>query len=175
MGPRVTAMSDKRLVVIGQVAGPFGVRGEIKIRSFAESLDAFERSSVLVFDDSPYKVLKVRMHKGAALVFAEGIETRDDAARLAGKLVKIDAENLSPKEEDEYYWFELIGMKVDTVTGRELGTITRITPTGAHDVLHVEGPVGEVLLPMIEDVVVSIDLQGNIMIVDPLEGLIPDA
>jgi 16S rRNA processing protein RimM len=168
-------MSDKTLVVIGQVAGPFGVKGEIKIRSFAESPDAFERSSILVFDESPFKVLRVRMHKGAALVIAEGIETRDDAAKLAGKLVKTDVENLPPKEEDEYYWYELIGMKVCTVTGTELGHITQITATGANDVLHVEGPVGEVLLPMIEDVVVSVDLAENIMIVDPLEGLIPDA
>lgn len=168
-------MSDKTLVVIGQVAGPFGVRGEIKIRSFSESLDAIERSSVLFIDDSPYTVVRVRMHKGAALVVAEGIESRDDAAKLAGKLVKTDEENLPPKEEDEYYWYELIGMKVCTVSGTELGQITQITPTGANDVLHVEGPLGEVLLPMIEDVVVSVDLADNIMIVDPLEGLIPDA
>ncbi len=66
-------------------------------------------------------------------------------------------------------------MKVTTVQGRELGHITHITPTGANDVLHVEGPVGEVLLPMIDEVVVSIDIAENIMIVDPLEGLIPDA
>jgi 16S rRNA processing protein RimM len=66
-------------------------------------------------------------------------------------------------------------MKVCTVSGTELGHITQITPTGANDVLHVEGPLGEVLLPMIEDVVVSVDLAENIMIVDPLEGLIPDA
>jgi len=168
-------MSDKRFVVIGQVAGPFGVKGEIKIRSFAESFDVFERSSVLFFDDTPFKVLRIRMHKGAALVFAEGVESRDDAAKLAGKLVKTEAENLPPKGEDEYFWFELIGMKVCTGEGRELGHITRITPTGANDVLHVEGPAGEVLLPMIEDVVVSVDIANNIMIVDPLEGLIPDA
>ncbi len=168
-------MSDKRLVVIGQVAGPFGVKGEIKIRSFAESFEVFQRSPVLLFDDTPYEVLRVRMHKGAALVFAQGIESPEDAAKLAGKLVRIDAENLPPKGEDEYYWFELIGMKVCTVEGRELGHITHITPTGANDVLQVEGPAGEVLLPMIEEVVVSIDIAKNIMIVDPLEGLIPDA
>ena len=174
MQPRMTTMSDKRYVVIGQVAGPFGVKGEIKIRSYAESLDVFQRSPVLVFDESPHKVLRVRMHKGAALVVVQGIESRDDAAKLAGKLVKTGVENLPPKDEDEYFWFELIGMKVRTVAGQDLGEITQITPTGANDVLHVQGPVGEVLLPMIEDVVVSVDIVEKIMIVDPLEGLIPD-
>jgi 16S rRNA processing protein RimM len=174
-GPPTTGMSDKRLVVIGQVAGPFGIKGEIKIRSFAESFDAFQRSAVLVFDESPYEVLRLRMHKGAALVFVQGIESPEDAAKLAGQLVKTDMENLPPKGEDEYYWFELMGMKVCTVEGRDLGHITRITPTGANDVLHVEGPAGEVLLPVIDEVVVSVDIAENIMIVDPLEGLIPDA
>ncbi len=95
-------MSETRLVVIGQVAGPFGIKGEIRIRSFAESFDAFERASVLVFDDIPREVLRVRMHKGAALVFVQGIESPEDAAKLAGQFVKIDAENLPPKGEDEY-------------------------------------------------------------------------
>jgi 16S rRNA processing protein RimM len=66
-------------------------------------------------------------------------------------------------------------MKVSTVNGRYLGEITQITPTGANDVLHVEGAFGEILLPMIDAVVIEVDLQNHEMTVDPLEGLIPDA
>jgi 16S rRNA processing protein RimM len=65
-------------------------------------------------------------------------------------------------------------MKVFTVDGRDLGEIVGITPTGANDVLEVQGAYGEVLLPMIEDVVVEVDTEKNKMTVDPLEGLIPD-
>jgi 16S rRNA processing protein RimM len=168
-------MPKTGLVVIGQVAKPFGVKGEIKITSFVQSLDVFRKSPVLVFGQRPYNVASIRMHKGAVLATLEGIDSPERAAELAGMLVEIEAEHLPPKEDDEYYWYELIGMRVSTVQGRDLGKITRITPTGANDVLHVEGPVGEVLLPWIEDVVVEVNTEDNVVIVDPLEGLVPDA
>jgi 16S rRNA processing protein RimM len=167
-------MSADQLVVIGEAVRPFGIRGEVKIRPFTASLEAFEKSSVLVFDETPYRLLRVRFHKGAALASLEGIDTPEKAGELVGCLVKTDIENLPPKEEDEYYWSELIGMKVLTDDGRDLGLITNIIETGANDVLQVEGAYGEVLIPMIDGVVLDVDTKDGKMIVDPLEGLIPD-
>lgn len=161
-------------MVIGQAVKPFGIRGEVKIRPFTGSFDTFKRSSVLVFDETPYKVRSVRNHKGAALVSLEGIETPEEAKDLVGSLVKTDVSALPPKEEDEYYWSELIGMRVVTVDGRDLGKVSGIIPTGANDVLEVEGTYGEVLLPMIEEVVVEIDTKKGEITVDPLDGLVPD-
>ena len=168
-------MAQNRLVIIGKVVKPFGIKGEIKINPYTESFESFERSAVLVVDESPYNVRSFRIHKSVAVVALEGIDTREKANELVGRLVRTDEHNLPPKEEDEYYWVELIGLKVRTSDGRYLGKIAQITPTGANDVLHVEGPYGEVLLPMIDDVVMTVDLQSNEMTVDPLEGLIPDA
>ncbi len=162
-------------VVIGRAGRPFGIRGEIKIRPFTESPEAFERSGVLYFDETPHKVLRIRVHKGAILALCEGIRTPEQAAALQGCLVKTDPVNLPPKDEDEYFWFELIGIEVFTVDGRDLGRVAEVIPTGANDVLTVEGPYGEVLLPMIDDVVKEIDIERRRMIVDPLEGLVPDA
>jgi 16S rRNA processing protein RimM len=167
-------MSRNRLVVIGQAVKPFGIKGELRIRPFTESFESFERSSVLIFGETPCKVLKLRIHKGAALVTLEGIDTPEKAKDLAGSLVKTHLENLPPKEEDEYYWSELIGMKVFTVDGRDLGELTQVIETGANDVLQVEGDYGQILLPMIEDVVREVDTQAGRMTVDPLDGLIPD-
>jgi 16S rRNA processing protein RimM len=168
-------MSRNRLVVIGKVVKAFGIKGEIRISPFTESFESFERSAALMLGESLYNVRNLRIHKRAVVVSLEGVETREKADRLVGCLVKTDERNLPPKEEDEYYWFELIGMKVSTVDGRFLGVITQITPTGANDVLHVEGAYGEVLLPMVDTIVVTVDLHDNEMTVDPLEGLIPDA
>ncbi len=167
-------MSDRRLIVIGQTVKVFGIRGEIKIKPFTESFEAFKRSPALVFGESPYNVSRIRIHKGAVLASLEGIDTREKASELIGRLVKTEDKNLPPKEEDEYYWYELIGMKVTTVAGRNLGEITQITPTGANDVLHVTFANREILLPMTDEVVVHVDTETNTMIVDPLEGLIPD-
>jgi len=168
-------MSQKKFVVIGKALKPFGIRGEIKVKVFTESLEAFEKSSVLIFGETPLKVESIRPHKGCVLVALEGVQTPEQADELSGSLVKTEQENLPGKEEDEYYWFELIGMKVSTVDGRDLGEITRITATGANDVIHVDGTYGEVLLPMIEDVVLEVDVEQKKMVVDPLEGLIADA
>jgi 16S rRNA processing protein RimM len=168
-------MPRNRLVVIGQVGKPFGIKGEIRIFPFTETFEAFERSRVLILDETPYNVVRIRGQKSVVISALEGVDTPEQARELTGCLVKTYEQNLPPKEEDEYYWFELIGMKVSTVDGRYLGTISRITATGANDVLHVDGDLGEVLLPMIEDVVIDVNTDLKEMIVDPLEGLIPDA
>jgi 16S rRNA processing protein RimM len=173
-GSKKQSWPDRGLVVVGQVVKAFGIRGEIKIKPFTESFEVFKRSPALIFDESPHKVSKIRIHKGAALVSLEGIDTREQAERLVGTLVKTEEANLPPKEEGEYYWFELIGMKVVTAAGRYLGEITQITPTGANDVLHVTTAGREILLPVTDEVVVQVDAEKNTMIVDPLEGLIPD-
>ena len=104
----------------------------------------------------------------------EGIDSPERAQGLSGSLVGTDKANLPPIEEDEYYWNEILGMEVVTVDGKALGKVTQIIRTGANDVLQVEGAYGEVLLPMIEEVVVEVDLQAGKIVVDPLEGLIPD-
>lgn len=167
-------MNSNRLIVIGRATKPFGIKGEIRISPYTESFEAFENSAVLVFDETPFNVIDIRSHKGHILAILEGVNTPEQAKLLSGCLVKTDEGNLPPKSDDEYYWHELIGMKVLTIGGRNLGKITNITPTGANDVLHVEGGFGEVLLPMIDDVVISVDVENQIMMVDPLEGLVPD-
>jgi 16S rRNA processing protein RimM len=167
-------MTANRLVVIGRAVKPFGIRGEVKIRPFTETFLSFENSAVLVFDQTPYEVEKLRIHKGAVLALLRGVETPERARLLAGALVKTDEKNLPPKEENEYFWFELIGLEVTSADGRMLGKITNIIETGAADVLQVEGPSGEVLIPMIEGFVKEIDTKNGRMIVDPPEGLIPD-
>lgn len=170
-------MSDttNTTVVIGQAGRPFGIRGEIKIKPFTESPEAFKRSRVLYFDDTPLNVVRTRIHKGAVLALVEGIGTPEEASALQGCLVRTDPKNLPPKDEDEFYWFELVDMEVTTTDGRYLGRIVEVIPTGANDVIIVQGPYGEVLLPMIDDVVKEIDEGLRKMIVDPLEGLVPDA
>lgn len=167
-------MAKPRLVTIGKVTKPFGIRGEVKIFPYTETFEVFERSQHLTLDGDSLKVLALRIHKGTVLATFEGISSRDQAQELTGRLVRTSEENLPPIQEDEYYWYELIGMKVTTVENRELGAISNIIRTGANDVLCVDGPSGEILLPMIEDVIVEVDTENGAMLVDPLEGLVPD-
>ena len=75
---------------------------------------------------------------------------------------------------DEIYQHDLIGVKVKTDDGRDLGAVTGIVPTGAVDVLEIRGPLGEVLVPMAGDFIVSMDLERNEMVVRLIEGLLPE-
>lgn len=167
-------MASQRLVVIGKVLKPFGVRGEFKVKPFTRTLEPFQRSGMLVVGDVPYAARGIRMHKGSALVSLEGVDTPERARELAGCLVQTDEQNLPPTEEDEYYWHELIGLKVLAVDGRVLGEISTLIETGANDVLEIQGQYGEILLPFTDQVVVEVNSDEGTILVDPPDGLVPD-
>lgn len=162
-------------MVIGKVSNAFGTKGEIKVRPFTESLEIFRRSVDLFLGDFPFRVLNIRPYRSDVLVTLDGIHSRETAMGFAGMQVSTCTKHFPEKAENEYYWFELKGLKVVTIAGRDLGTVRNIIPTGAHDVLEIEGPAGEVLLPWIDQVVAQVDMNSGVIIVDPLEGLIPDA
>lgn len=168
-------MDTHGLVVIGKVAKPFGVRGEIKAHSFTASIEPFQRSTRLFLDDEPFTVKGVRPHQGAVLLMLAGIESPEKVKTLAGRLIRTEAANFPPIEDDEYYLHELIGAEVRDTAGTLLGRVTRLIETGANDVLEIHGPLGEILLPLIESVVPDVDLEAGVITVDPPDGLIPDA
>lgn len=166
-------MSSDGLVVIGRVQKPFGVRGEIRVQAYTETFEAFEKSEWLLIKDSRLNIKQIRIHKGSVLVLFDGIETPEQASAYSGQLVRTLQRNLPAKDEDEYYYFELIGLNVFICNGGLLGRITGIMPTGANDVLVVFGDAGEILIPFIDEVVIEIDLNAGKMVIDPMEGLIP--
>ncbi|MGB9616167.1 MAG: ribosome maturation factor RimM [Desulfomonilaceae bacterium] len=167
-------MSSPRWVVIGKVIKAFGIKGELRVRPYTESLEAFQSSLRLEIGGSVFEVVHVRPHKGDVLVALAGVEDPETAKTLSGLLVRTEADSLPEKEDDEYYWFELEGLRVVTLDGRELGVVHHLFATGANDVVEVHGPKGEILLPWIDDVIERVDLAAGLLVVDPLEGLAPD-
>ncbi len=168
-------MTDERLVVIGRAQKPFGIKGEIRVQAYTETFEAFEKSEWLLIKDKKMTVEQIRIHKGSVLVLFEGIDTPEQASVFSGQLIQTLEQNLPAKDEDEYYCFELIGLDVFTNTGRRLGKITEIMPTGANDVFVVMGDYGEILIPFIDEVVEDIDLSAKKVEINPMEGLIPNA
>jgi|UniRef100_A0A7C4EUY4 16S rRNA processing protein RimM len=167
-------MSSPRRVVIGKVIKAFGIKGELRVRAYTESLDVFKSSPRLEIGGTFFEVLQVRAHKGDVLLSLAGVENPEEAKTLSGLLVRIDADSLPEREDEEYYWFELEGLRVVTSEGKELGVVHHLFATGANDVLEIHGAKGEILLPWIEDVVKKVDLAAGLLVVDPLEGLVPD-
>ena len=118
-----------------------------------------------------FVITRSRRSKGLRLLKFGGVDTRDSAAALANQEIYVDAAELQPLPEGTYYHYDLIGMAVVTREGTTLGEVTQIIITGANDVLVVTGQGGEVLLPVIADVVKKIDAESRRISVELLPGL----
>ena len=169
-------MPQKPYLEAGQIVGTHGVRGEVRVQPWCDSPEQFSGFKKLYWDDAGKQPIKVkgRPHKNIALVVLDGITTVEQAQVLRGKMLYVDRRDLKlPK--DRYLVQDLIGIKiVDVDTGEEYGTLTDVSQTGANAVYHMKTPKGEVLIPAIPDVVVSIDLKKDTLYLRPMKGLLDD-
>jgi 16S rRNA processing protein RimM len=117
----------------------------------------------------------VRKHKENILIKLSGIDTREAAAELRNASLCIPESDAEPLDEWTFFIHELIGLTVRTIGGDIVGTLKDVMQTGANDVYIVETVSGaEVLLPAIRDVIREVDLDAGEMVIDPLEGLLPE-
>jgi 16S rRNA processing protein RimM len=172
---------EPRYLLVGRVSRPHGVRGELRVEIITEYPErlSLHADFYLAHPDSPtavrcYRVEKVRIHRDVALLKLAGCDNRNTADELRGLLVQIPIEEAAPLEEGEYYFYQIIGVRVETEDGERLGQVVDVIETGANDVYVVRGPRGEVLLPAIEDVVLDLDLETKRMVVHLLAGLLPE-
>jgi 16S rRNA processing protein RimM len=164
------------LLLIGRVIGPHGVRGLLKIESYARSEDTLLTAGRVYLkpshgEMSEYEILSAVPHKGVSLIRLEGLDSRDRFEPYCGAEIFIRKEAVS-RDEDEYFWHELIGLRVYLDTGRYLGTLEEIVSTAANDIYVVREGKEEFLIPAIHDVVKTIDLESGKMILSEVEGLL---
>lgn len=113
-----------------------------------------------------------RFHKGMYIVKLAGLDDINEVQSLKGSLLKVRKEHLQKLSEDEYYYYEIIGCTVITDEGVTLGTIGEILSPGANDVWVVERKEGKpILLPVIDDVILSVDVAAKQVKVHLMEGL----
>ena len=137
-------MSDA-LLMVGRVAGAFGVKGELRITSFtADPMSLVEYKTLLREDGSPALTLTGgRVAKGGVVVRAKEIETREQAEAARGLRLYIPRDLLPDTEdEDEFYVADLVGLDVVSVEGEPLGRVKSVHDFGAGDLLEIEPPQG---------------------------------
>ena len=159
---------DQR-VIVGRVVGLYGVRGWVKV--FA---DTRPRTGILNYNPwqvklgGEWKTIRVaegRAHGEGIVVRLEGYEDRNRAGELIGAEIAVDRQQLPPVKAGEYYWSDLIGLRVVTLDGTELGKVDHLLETGANDVFVVQGE-RERLLPYIGSVVREVNLDAGVIRVD---------
>ncbi|MEN6479042.1 MAG: ribosome maturation factor RimM [Anaerolineales bacterium] len=164
-------------VVLGWVVAPHGVRGEIKVASEAQSLERFLALETVWLGDAhrAFTVTGARLHQGRALLLLDGVSDRDAAEGLRGQTVYLRLSEAEPLAEGAYYYHEVEGLAVIDEQGQSLGVLAEVLPTGANDVYVVQGPRGELLLPAIHDVILSIEPERGRVIVRVPAGLEPES
>lgn len=166
---------EETLFPIGRVIKPHGVKGKIRIEYFGEDPARFSLYQE-IFIETPegglksYHVLEAIPKPPGLLLQLKEIERREEVEHLKGKEIFIRRKALPDLKEGEYYWIDLLGMRVETQEGRTIGELKAIFPTKANDVYVVKGK-REILLPATEEVIQRIDLEKKVMKVVWMEGL----
>lgn len=169
-------MPQKPFLEVGQITGTHGVRGEVRVQPWCDSSEQFATFKKLYWDAEgklPIRV-KGRPHKHMALLTIEGVTTVEEAATLRDRVLYVSRRDIR-LPEGSHFVQDLIGITVvDADSGEIYGTLTDVSQTGANAVYHMRTARGEVLIPAIPSVVISIDTEADILRLRPMEGLFDD-
>jgi 16S rRNA processing protein RimM len=162
-------------VCVGALAGAFGVKGEVRLKSFCAEPEAIADYAPLFTEDGK-RSFGVTLTGSVPNGFAarlSGIQTREEAEALKGVRLFAERNRLPALPDDEFYHADLIGLLVLDTGGAPLGTVTAVHNHGAGDLLEVRPPLGQtVLLPFTLEVVPTVDLATRRIIADPPVGLL---
>lgn len=168
-------IGEPAFLAVGKIRRPHGVRGEVLLELITDYPERVRPKTNIYLGEkyTPMVLRSVRTHNDGLLLGIEGINTPEDAGKYRNWIVYASAKGLPALKEGEYYFHELIGMRVIDEDGTELGELTAILETGANDVYVVTAATGtEILLPAIAEVVLSVDVREQLMHVHLLPGLL---
>jgi 16S rRNA processing protein RimM len=186
MTKSVSNSAESNMVVMGRIVAPYGVFGWLKIVPDTEAFDGlFDYDTWWLGKGGDWREMVVetaKTHNDVLVVKLKGIDDRDAALACKGKQIAVPREQLPEAEEDEYYWSDLIGVRVKNKQDVDFGLIVDVFETGANDVIAVRADAvkqealadkivakekpKERLLPFIDAVVLEVDIVAKTMLVD---------
>ena len=161
-------------IPVGRVTRTHGLKGGLKFFPTDQEDLAVQSDQQILLGGASFKINCVRGVKSPFIIKFEGVDSIEAAQSLAGQEVQVARENFESLPEGEYYRFEIEGLKVFDDTGKYYGVIEDIIETGSNDVYVVRENDKEWLVPMIDSVVQSIDLEQGKLIFHCVEGLFED-
>jgi 16S rRNA processing protein RimM len=168
------------LLEVGVVIGPHGLRGDIKISPLPTGDLALPGARKVYLKDSngllaQYEAVRSSKHKQNILLRLAGLEDLSAVEPLIGASVWMAKVDLPELDEEQFYWSDLEGLEVIDEQEGALGRVVGMFATPAHDILEVDGPFGEILIPAIEPFLVQLDRDKGQLHVNLPEGLVPEA
>jgi len=170
---------ENSLLWVGRVVKTQGIKGQMRVSSAGGNFLTFSAGNMIFFEQKEgskraFTVESSRPHKEMTILALREVKRIEEAKELVGCSVYVDKADLKPLPPDEFYWYQLQGLRVETEDGKRLGILEEILPTGGNDVFVVRKEGQEILLPATEEVVVRVDLKEKIMVIHLLEGLLPE-
>ena len=166
-------MSDR--VIVGRIGGAFGVKGEVRLKSFCADPAAIADYVPLTTDRgrSFAQLVLTGQTSGGFTARMDGVVTKEEADALRGTDLYADRDALPSLPDDEFYYADLEGLEVVNVAGAGLGKVARVVDHGAGDLLEVAvpGQSETVLVPFTRAHVPTVDLTAGRIVADPPEGL----
>jgi 16S rRNA processing protein RimM len=165
------------LLPLGRISKPHGLNGEVRVFLYSGNLDSItELNRLFIYKkehEKPveFNIANLRIQNNTTIIGLEGINTIEEAAELRGSIVMVDKCDLPEPKEDEYYWFQLIGLDVVTIDGKFVGTVKNLIDREPQALLVVENNNKEFLIPMVDTIVQGVELEESEVIITPIEGL----
>ena len=159
----------------GKITGTHGIRGEVRVHPWCDS-PAFLAKFKTLYTDKNGTSIKVsaRAHKNMVIMKINGVDTIEQAERLRNTVIYIDRDDAS-LSDDEVFIQDIIGVDVyDADSNELLGRISDVSQTGANDVWHIEKDGKEYLVPAVDEVVISVDVDAEKADIRPIKGIFDD-
>ncbi len=156
-------------VVVGRVAGVFGVKGWVRVFSYTdppENILGYEPWLVGASAGALYRVTNGSAHGRGVIAHLAGIDDRDVARGLIGSLIRVPRTRFGKVGPDQFYWSDLLGLEVVNLTGNGLGRVEDVLETGANDVLVLQGDRRRLLPFVMGSVIKIVDLEAGRITVD---------
>lgn len=166
-------------VIVGTIGGAFGVQGEVRLKSFCADPQAIVDYAPLYTEDGMVfaQLVLTGQLKNGFTARVDGVISKEDADLMRNVDLYADRAVMPSLPDDEYYYTDLIGLTVVDTGGTVLGTVKNVMDHGAGDLLEIimPGQSDTILLPFTQAAVPTVDLTAKRIVVDPPEGLFPDA
>ena len=163
------------LICVGAIAGAFGVKGEVRLKSFTSIPEAIADYAPLLTEkgEKKFDVVITGEIKNGLSARMSGVVSKEEADKLKGTRLFVPRERLPELPEDEYYHTDLIGLIVQNLEGSNIGRITSVLNHGASDLLEIENKRENrsVLVPFTREIVPKVDIKNSLVIIDPPKGL----
>ncbi len=164
---------------LGVITGAHGVKGEVRIKVFAENAEDIASYGPLTGEDGAerFRIVRSRVSSSGVVAKLKGVNDRAAAERLRGERLYVARDALPETEDEEWYHADLIGLSVETPEGDRIGTVEAIFDFGAGDLIEVrpDGGGKTLLVPFTTEQVPTVDVNGGRIVAMPMEDMDDDA